>query len=587
MSRAAQVVFAALVLATLGTFLVTQRLKQAPRLVKTLTVTREFSPALGFRKASIQLRLKHSDEATVTVVGPNGDGVRRLVHNRRLAAGQRVQLLWDGRDDAGQIVPDGVYKVRVGLHDQGRSVTLLSTITADSTPPRPIVRLQRPQGATGPPILPLPHGAAVRFAVGGDAGVGRPRFTVYRNDGPRPRPVQELATAPGARTGAWDGLILGKPALPGTYVIVARLKDRAGNVGASFPFTPRHPGEPPGGAGVTVRYLAAQTPLQSVQAGSAATVFVDARRARYAWRLRRLGSTHTVARGHSRRPVLRPSAPQAPSGVYLLDLSAGTRRASVPIAVNGRGRQPVLLVLPLVDWQGTNPVDDDGDGVPDTLLTTGHARIARPFAGAGQPPAFATQEGPLLRYLDRPRQAFDLQTDYAVARASRGYLGAYRGVVIAGDEHWIEPRLAARLLSYVRGGGKLFSLGTDSLRRQARVSAGMLIKPTGESAFDVFGTGLRAATAKGDLLAGQDAIGLFDGTDGQFSGFSRLEETVSPGTGAKIVSVAQTSDGKPVIVAERVGRGLVIRTGLPEWEQRLGDADVATMTRRVWKLLSR
>lgn len=587
MNRAAQAVFAALVLATLGAFLVTQRLKHTPRLVKTLTVTRQFSPVLGFRKASIQLRLKNTDDATVTVVGPNGDVVRRLVHNRHLEAGRKVQLLWDGRDDAGRIVPDAVYKVRVGLHDQGRSVTLLSTITTDSTPPRPIVRVQQPKGSTGPPILPLPHGAPVQFAVSASASAGAQRFTVYRNDGPRPRPVQELAAAPGARTGAWGGLIAGKPALPGTYVIVARVKDGVGNVGASFPFTRPRAADPRGGAGVTVRYLAAQAPLQAVQGGRVATVFVDARRAPYAWRLRRLGSTRAVAHGHSRRPVLRLPVPRATSGVYLLDLNAGTRRASVPIAVNGPGRKPVLLVLPLVDWQGSNPVDDDGDGVPDTLLTTGHARIARPFAGDGQPPSFATQESPLLRLLDRPRQPYDIQTDYAVARASKGYLVKYRGVAIAGDERWIEPQLAARLRSYVRGGGRLFSLGTDSLRRQVHVSGGTLVKPTGESAFDIFGTGLQAVKAKGDLLAGQDSIGLFVGTDGQFGGFAQLEETVSPGSGAKIVSVAQTSDGKPVIVAERVGRGLVIRTGLPEWEQRLGDADVATVTRRAWTLLSR
>ena len=65
-------------------------------------------------------------------------------------------------------------------------------------------------------------------------------------------------------------------------------------------------------------------------------------------------------------------------------------------------------------------MDDDGDGVPDTLDTAGHARIARPFAGDGQPPAFATQESPLLRLLDRPRQRYDIQTDYAVAAREGG-----------------------------------------------------------------------------------------------------------------------------------------------------------------------
>ena len=61
--------------------------------------------------------------------------MRRLVRNRRYRAGQAVQLLWNGRDDAGAIVPDGSYRVRVGLRRQGRSVTLVDEIRIDATPP--------------------------------------------------------------------------------------------------------------------------------------------------------------------------------------------------------------------------------------------------------------------------------------------------------------------------------------------------------------------------------------------------------------------------------------------------------------------
>ena len=57
MTRIAQVLFAALVAATLGAFFVTQRLKQSPRLVQTLSVTRDYSPRLGFKRASIRVAL--------------------------------------------------------------------------------------------------------------------------------------------------------------------------------------------------------------------------------------------------------------------------------------------------------------------------------------------------------------------------------------------------------------------------------------------------------------------------------------------------------------------------------------------------
>ena len=42
-----------------------------------------------------------------------------------------------------------------------------------------------------------------------------------------------------------------------------------------------------------------------------------------------------------------------------------------------------------------------------------------------------------------------------------------------------------------------------------------------------------------------------------------------------------------MVIAHRVGRGLVIRTGLPEWSRRLGtDREVAEVMRRMWTLLS-
>jgi hypothetical protein len=274
--------------------------------------------------------------------------------------------------------------------------------------------------------------------------------------------------------------------------------------------------------------------------------------------------------------------------VYLLKLRARGKVATVPIAVTGPGRQKVLLVLPLVTWQGLNPVDDDGDGLPNTLERGGPVRLARPFAGRGEPPGFARSESPLLRLLDRPRQRYDLETDYGAARRGARFLQGYKGVVLAGNPRWLERRLARRLRAYVEGGGKVFSLGTDSLRREVRLRRGLLVRPTGQSAFDLFGSALGPVTRRRiDLLAGDDAIGLFEGTDGSFSGFDSFEETREPGEGNEVVASASTDNGRPVIVALRDGRGLVVRTGLPQWTQRLDDANVAQLTRRVWQLFSR
>lgn len=588
MTRLARYVFAALVLATLGAFLVTQRLKQTPRLVQTLSVTEVVSPHVTYRRAGIRIRLKRTDDATVSLLDEDGDTVRRLVRNRRLRAGAPVQLLWNGRDDAGRPLPDGNYRIRVGLRRQGRSVTLIDEIAVDGTPPRPLVRVRRPEEARGPLIFPLPGNRPVRFEVTNATVVGTPVFRVYRTDLSRPKAVTRLRAEPGATEGEWRGPIAGaRRPPPGTYAIVAQVRDRAGNVGSSFPFGARpREGDPEGGPGVTVRYVAGQAPPRAVRAGSRVTVFVDSRRLPYRWRLHRLGQTETLARGRGRRPLLRVRVPRRPSGVYLLELRAGGRRAKVPIAVNGPGRQRVLLVLPLVSWQGLNPVDDDGDGLPNTLTRGGPVRLVRPFAGGGEPPGFARHESPLLRLLDRPRRRYDVMYDSQLTTRSPNFLSRYSGVVLAGNARWLEPRVGARLRRYVSGGGRVFSLGTESLRREVRLRRGLLERPTGESAFDVFGARIDPVESREiDLLAGDDGIGLFAGGDGSFPGFEGFERTRDPGEGARVVASAQDAAGRQVIVAIRVGRGLVIRTGLPTWGQRLRNPNVSALTRRAWQIL--
>jgi len=592
-SRVAPAVFAFLVLATFGAFFVVQRLKQAPRPVKTLTVTDAFSPRFGNVNASIRIRITDSDDVTVSILDSDGDVVRRLVRNQPLRAGVRRQYLWNGRDDDGRIVPDGTYRIRVALRGEGRSVVLLESVDTDATPPRPAVEVERPERATGPLILPARGSAPVRFELAG-ATANRLEFGVYRTDGPRVVGVASLPVAPGATSGTWDGRIRGRPAPAGTYVIVARVRDQVGNVGASYPFGPRRRGSFPG---VTVRHLAGQGPTAAAAAGKLATVFVDARGLRYRWRLHRLGQVPTLAKGIAAGPALRFRVPvKAASGVYVVELDSGSPRTrggpqhvSVPLLIQSRRRHPVLVVIPYLTWQGRNRLDDDGDGLPDTLEAgSRNPRLARPFVPGGAPRGLSVSEGPLLRLLDRPRQDYDVQTDVALARAGPRELTRHRGIVLLGDVRWVEPAFGARLKRYVSGGGRVFLTNGDVLRRQIRVRGARLRGEAGASAFDAFGATL-SPPERGDaeLLAGDDAVKLFEGTDGAFEGFTVKEETLEAGPGARVVSAASATNGEPVIVAVRLGRGLIVRTGLPQWPARLADPNVDALTRRAWSLLSR
>jgi hypothetical protein len=119
---------------------------------------------------------------------------------------------------------------------------------------------------------------------------------------------------------------------------------------------------------------------------------------------------------------------------------------------------------------------------------------------------------------------------------------------------------------------------------------GRLAAPTAQAPADAFGSRIgplqRSVTG---LTATDDALGLFDRTTGAFRGFTRFEPTVSPGPQAQLASTAVTDQGaRPVIVGLRLGRGVVLRTGLPELPQRLGhDGDVDGLMEKAWTLLAR
>jgi hypothetical protein len=58
-----------------------------------------------------------------------------LVEGRRLRRG-RVHYTWNGRDDQGRFVPEGVYRPRVHLDERHRTIVLPNDMRVDTTAPR-------------------------------------------------------------------------------------------------------------------------------------------------------------------------------------------------------------------------------------------------------------------------------------------------------------------------------------------------------------------------------------------------------------------------------------------------------------------
>jgi hypothetical protein len=614
-TRLARVVFALLVTVTFGAFFVSQRLKSAASVAEITHVTRFFSPnGDGRRDAErITFTVEEPGRVTVTIVNRDGDRVRRIADGIDTRPGTPVHVVWNGRSDAGTRASDGLYRMQLGLRRTGRTVVVPGSFNIDTTPPQPVVL------SVTPPIAgPVPGAFEIRAR-----GVGRrraPRFRILRTDVTPPREVARFTGRAGSRRGVWDGRVGGAPAPPGTYMVVVAVRDKSGNVGTAPAVLPPVPGQVRGKPGITVRQITAQPPLEPVRTGQRVEFFVDSRRRSYRWSIRRVGAARPIRKGTAapgRQLALR--APGGITGAYLLQVRSGRYSARVPFLVQAPERARLLVVVPAITWIGVDKVDDNGDGLPDTLETGGPVRWPRVIAGdRGLPAGFADQTAPLLVFLDRARIRYDLTSDIALARSNDPRATDREGVVLAGSLRWVTRGLARRLRRYVEDGGRLASFGTDTLRRGVRLGSDRLTRPTQPTPTDPFGARLQPVgqprTEKDSralvpltALADDASLGLLTGSDGVLDAFGRLEESQprsDAGRGKVLTAVgqdvtdAERADAEakgeqprtalPALTATRLAKGIVVRVGLTGWAARTGqDPEVGQITRNIVDVLRR
>jgi hypothetical protein len=614
-TRAARVVFALLVAATFGAFFVAQRLKGAESVAEITKARRYFSPNGDGRRDvnRITFTVTEADRVTVTIVARDGERVRRIADGIEARPGRPVRVVWDGRTDDGARARDGLYRMQLGLRRTGRSVLVAGAFNVDTTAPRPVVE------SVAPPIAgPVPGAFEIRAR-----GVGRrraPAFRILRTDVAPVREVARFRGRAGSRRGVWDGRVGGAPAPPGTYMVVVAVRDRSGNVGTAPAVLPPVPGQVRGRPGITVRHITAQPPLEPVRAGRRVEFFVDSRRRPYRWSIRRVGASRPARRGRGAPGrTLAVRAPGGVSGAYLLEVRSGRYSARVPFLVQAAERARLLVVVPTITWLGVDQVDDDGDGLPNTLENAGPVTWPRVIAGDGGLPAtFADQTAPLLVFLDRARIRYDLTSDIALARSRDPRATDREGVVLAGALRWVPRPLARRLRRYAEDGGRLATFGTETLRRGVRLADDRLTRPTQPTPWDPFGARLepvaRPRTAEDGrtpvpltALADDPALGLLTGSDGILTAFGPLEESQARPTTRRaklLVALGQDvtdteraeaeakgelpREALPVLTATRLETGVLIRVGVEGWAVRAGrDPEVAQITRNVMDVLRR
>jgi hypothetical protein len=606
--------FAALVVATIGAFFVTQHLKVSNPLINGSPrpdppainpidgrVCRDLAGKLAsFKKTRLSFFLQsRSDNVGVYMVDSQGELVSTLAGSRYMRVGRRSTFTWNGREGNGDgpVAPDGTYFFRVALQHENRTFTLSNIpVHVITTPPHPrITRVVRTGGSAGagPAIITGGQSATIHFTP---APYKSTRILIYRTDLPgRPRLVFSFGAKGRSGQAVWNGLVRGRPAPAGTYLVGMSVTDQACNR-ASYPVVvPPSPGSTPH-AGVTVRYLAAEPPLVPVPSGSDATVLVDARGHAYSWALRRFGTRKLLTRG--REPAghytLRVRLPSGRAALYAVSLQSGDHRTEVPLVSSASGKAAftrVLVVLPALSWEGSDPVDDTGSGIPTTLSAGDRIAVDRPLVN-GLPADFPSELA-LVSYLNRRHLYYQLTTDLGLADGIGPHLAGHAGVVLDGSLAWLPSSLTSQLSTFARSGGSVVSVGVNTLQSQARISGSpgnQTAGPPSRLPADPFGADHGAVSGlKGALITVlSDRLRIF-GTAIAFPGFTVGQAITPPrGTPGAAVSAAGVATGQPLITGFRDGRGKVVEIGLPQFASALPhNVGAQELFGRLWNLLSR
>ncbi|MBD0329310.1 MAG: hypothetical protein ICV64_04320 [Thermoleophilia bacterium] len=214
---------------TAAAFAVTERLKLEPAPLAVGQGVRVFSPVCGCetRRAELPVRVRAAGRLSVEIVRDDGETVRELL-DRRVPAG-RVLVAWDGRDEAGRVAPEGIYRPRVTL-GAGRTFLLPTPLRLDVTPPPLTLVSARPRVLRRAGYYRYRR-LVVRYRLG-----ERARLTLHV--GERARVGGRVVRRGGGHLDWW-GRIDGRPAPPGRYAVTLVAVDVAGNRSQAGPVTVR------------------------------------------------------------------------------------------------------------------------------------------------------------------------------------------------------------------------------------------------------------------------------------------------------------------------------------------------------------
>ncbi len=292
--------------ATAAAFAVTERLKLERSPITGTQVDKVFSPVCECARdvAVISFRLRRRETLTLDILDKDRRSIRTIVRDKREPAG-RVSFTWDGRDNLERVVAEGVYRPRVQLERNGRTIVLPNPIRVDTT--APVISLVR--------VFPRafsPDSDGERDRVTATYRIDERARAIMLVDG-RQRVQSKFRRLEGQLV--WFGRINGRVVRPGIYEIRLRAVDRAGNRSVRTRAVP-----------VRVRFVELSRARIEVGAGRRFSVRVRTDAESYRW-------LFAGRRGVGRREVLVLRAPEE-EGTYSLYVTVGGRAARAEVVVS-------------------------------------------------------------------------------------------------------------------------------------------------------------------------------------------------------------------------------------------------------------
>jgi FlgD Ig-like domain len=289
-------IVAGLLAATATAFAVTERLKLEDSPVISTTFAGRFSPKLVDER--IGFRLRREEDISLDISDSKGTIVKHGIGSGVFGQAYH-QFAWDGRDDSGQIVPDGTYHVELTLKDEDRTIEFPRPVVVDSTPPA-IQDVEIRHGVFSPDGDRRADQVNVHYTF------SEPAYAILYVDGKR---VATSYRKKPVGTIQWYG----RGKRPGDYRLALAAQDLAGNTaGSTREFT------------VRLRYIDLFK-HRFTPHGRILRVRVSTDAKTVGWRLGR-------TRGNGKPPLLRLPVPTKP-GRYTLTVTANEHRARATVVV--------------------------------------------------------------------------------------------------------------------------------------------------------------------------------------------------------------------------------------------------------------